>query len=351
VHGNVHWETAGNQGVLSLDAVVEEGAAMSYSIGSLAAFALTTALLAQPCPAQNYPSKPVRLIVPFPAGAGVDAGGRVLAQKLSDIWGQQVIVDNRPGAAANIGAEITAHSAPDGHTMLLTNNALTISAGLYPRLSYNALTDLRPVTQVLTAFFILLVPSTSPARTVKELVALAKSKPGELAYASAGIGSGPHLAAVLFASMTGISINHVPYKGAGLVLPDLIAGRVQMFLTTPLTAMPHVRAGRIRALGVTTAKRSPALPDIPTISESGVPGYEVTTWFMLLVTAKTSNAIVEKIHKDAVSLLGQADVIKALTGDGAEIVGSTPEQATALLKHEIVLWTKVIKEAGVTAAD
>ncbi len=313
-----------------------------------AAFVL--ALLAQVSLAQAYPTKPVRLVVPFSAGAGVDAGGRVLAQKLTEIWSQQVIVDNRPGAAANIGAEITAHSAADGHTMLLTNNALTISAGLYPKLSYNALTDLRPVTQVLASFFILLVPSSSPAKTVKELVALAKSKPGELAYASAGIGSGPHLAAVLFADMTGISINHVPYKGAGLVLPDLIAGRVQMFLTTPLTAMPHVRAGRIRALGVTTAKRSPALADIPAIAET-VPGYEVLTWFMLLVPAKTPTAIVEKIRKDVVSLLGQADVIKVLTGDGAEIVGSTPEQAADLLKHEIVLWTKVIKEAGVTAAD
>jgi len=274
-----------------------------------------------------------------------------MSQSLTEIWKQQVIVDNRPGAATNIGTDMAAHAPADGYTLLLTNNALAIGAGLYPKLTYNALTDLAPITQILASPFVLVVPASSPAKTVSELVALAKAKPGEIAYGSAGVGSGPHLAGVLFTSMTKTSINHVPYKSGGSVLPDLIAGRVQMLFTTPLAAMPHVQSGRLRALAVTTAKRSPTLPQLPTLAEAGVAGYDVTTWYMLLAPSKTPIPVIEKIQKDVASLLNQPGVIKVLGSEGADLIGSAPQEAALLLKREVALWSKVIKEAGVKPTD
>ena len=313
--------------------------------------ALAITPVAQTGYAQAYPARPVRLVAPFPAGAGIDAAARVLAQKLTDVWGQPVIVDNRPGASANIGAEIVARSLPDGHTLLLTNNALAISAALNPGLSNRALRDLYSVTQVLRSYYVLIVPASFQAKSVGELISLAKARPGELAYGSAGVGSGPHLAAVLFGSVAGVSLHHVPYKGGGPMLPDLIAGRIQIFFTPSTTIMPHVRAGRLRALGVTAPKSLPALPGIPAIAEAGVPGYEVTTWFLLLVAAKTPDAIVGKIHNDVVAVLRQPEVIKALGGEGSELVGSTPVEAAALLEREVTLWTTVIRDAGLKPTD
>ena len=299
---------------------------------------------------QQYPTKPVRLVLPFAPGGGVDATARVLSKKLSETWGQQLIIDNRPGAGANIGAEIVARAVPDGYTLMLTNNALAISAGLYPKLAYNALTDFAPITQVLASPFVLVVPASSPHKTVKDLIAAAKAKPDEIAYASAGVGSGPHLAAVLFTRLTGTSMNHVPFKSGGAAIPDVIAGRVQLLFTTPLAAVPHMQAGRLRALGVSTRQRFAGLKDVPTIVEAGVPNYETVTWYMLLAPAKVTAPLIDRIQRDVAAALKQPDVIKML-GSESELVGSTPKEASDLLKREVTQWTRIVKEAGLKATD
>jgi tripartite-type tricarboxylate transporter receptor subunit TctC len=298
-----------------------------------------------------YPSKPVRLILPFPPGGGVDATGRVLAQKLTEAWKQQVIVDNRTGAGTTIGTEIAARSAPDGYTLLLTNNALAISAGLYSKLRYNTGKDLQAITEVLQAPFVLVIPAKLPAQNLKDLIAMARAKPGEIALANTGVGSGPHLAGVLFGIMSGTSLNHIPYKGGGPAIQDLIAGRVQMLFTTPLAAMPHVQTGRLRAVAVTSGKRAATLPDIPTVAEAGVPGYDVSTWYMLLAPATLPPAVLAKIHRDTVAGLKQPDAVKILGSEGAELVLNTPAEASALLKSELARWAKVVKEANVKPED
>lgn len=316
---------------------------------SIAACAL--ALAASTCLAQEYPSRPVRLVVPFPPGGGVDATARVLGQKLTEAWRQQVVTDNRTGAGTTIGTEIVARAAPDGYTLLLTNNALAISAGLYPQLKYDTGKDLLPIMELLRAPFVLVVSATSTAKTVQDLIALAKAKPGELALANTGVGSGPHLAGVLFAIMTGSSLNHIPYKGGGPAIQDLIGGRVQLLFTTPLAAMPHVQTGRLRALAVTSAKRAPTLPDLPTIAESGIAGYDVSTWYMLLAPARLPQTIVAKISRDATDGLRQPDAVRILGSEGAELVLGTPAEAADLLKRELARWSKVIKESGVKPTD
>jgi tripartite-type tricarboxylate transporter receptor subunit TctC len=300
---------------------------------------------------QPYPAKPVRLVAPFPPGGGVDATSRVLAQKLTEAWRQQVIVDNRSGAGTTLGTEIAARAAPDGYTLLLTNNALAISAGLYTQLRYNTGKDLLPIMEILRQPFVLVVPSAAGAKTLKELIASAKAKPGAIALANTGIGSGPHLAGVLLANMAGVSFNYIPYKGGGPAIQDLIAGRVQALITTPLAAMPHVQTGRLRALGVTSGKRSPTLPDLATMAESGVAGYDVSTWYMLLAPAGTPTAVVTKVHADASAVLKQPDAIKILASEGAEMVLSSPKEAAALLVSELERWAKTIKAANVKSEE
>jgi tripartite-type tricarboxylate transporter receptor subunit TctC len=317
----------------------------------LALVAGTLAFIAHAGFAQEYPLRPVRMVAPFPPGGGVDATARVLGQKLTEAWHQQVVADNRTGAGTTIGTEIVARAAPDGYTLLLTNNALAISSGLYPKLNYDAGKNLQPVMEVLRAPFVLVVSAASSAKTTKELIALAKAKPGELALANTGIGSGPHLAGVLFASMTGTTLNYIPYKGGGPAIQDLIAGRVQALITTPLAAVPHVQTGRLRLLGVTSAKRAPALPDVPTLAESGVAGYEVTTWYMLLAPAGTPPAILAKINRDAKAGLQQPDAVRVLGSEGAELVLGTVADATDLLRRDLARWAKVIKEANVKPDD
>ncbi|MGH8619477.1 MAG: tripartite tricarboxylate transporter substrate binding protein [Burkholderiales bacterium] len=312
---------------------------------TLALLLSAPAAFAQPAP--QYPTKPVRLVLPFPPGGGVDATGRVLAQKLTEAWKQQVIVDNRSGAGTTIGSEIVARSQADGYTLLLTNNALAISAGLYPKLGYDTGRDFTPIMEVLRAPFVVVVQAATGAKSVKELIAMAKAKPGEVTLANTGVGSGPHLAGVLFASMTGTSLNNIPYKGGGPAIQDLIAGRVNILITTPLAAMPHVQTGRLRALAVTSAKRATMLPEIPTLAEAGVPGYDVSTWYLLLGPARLPPAIVAKISADTAAGLRQPDAVKILGSDGAELVLGTPPDAAALLKSELVRWAKVIREANV----
>jgi tripartite-type tricarboxylate transporter receptor subunit TctC len=301
--------------------------------------------------AQTYPTKPVRLVVPFAPGGGVDATGRVIALKLTNAWRQQVVVDNRTGAGTTIGTEIAARSAPDGYTLLVTNNALAISAGLYQQLRYDAGKDLLPIMEVLRSPFVLVVPGTSATKTTKDLIAQAKAKPGELALANTGIGSGPHLAGVLFGIMAGAAFNHIPYKGGGPAMQDLMAGRVQCLFVVPIMAMPHVQTGRLRLLGVTGAKRAATLPDVPTIAESALPGYEATTWYMLLGPSGLPASIVAKIHRDTVEGLRQPDAVKVLGSEGAEMVLGTPAAANQLLQRELVRWAKVIKQANVKPDD
>jgi tripartite-type tricarboxylate transporter receptor subunit TctC len=322
-------------------------AVSQYVVAVTAALVVSAAAHAQP----SYPTKPVRMVVPFAPGGGVDATARVLSQRFTEMWGQQVIPDNRPGAGANIGAEIAAHAAPDGYTLLVTNNAIAISAGLYEKLPYNALRELQPISEVLRTPFVLVVPTNSPAKNVTELVAMAKAKPGEIAIANTGIGSGPHLAAVLFGSMTNTQVNHIPYKGGGPAMQDLAAGRVQALFTTTLAAMPHVQAGRLRALGVTSGARWPSLPNIPTVNEGGVRGYEVLTWYMLLAPARTQPAIIAKLQADTATAVRHPLAQKVLGGEGGELVGGSSADATALLKRETALWAKVIKDAGIKPTD
>jgi tripartite-type tricarboxylate transporter receptor subunit TctC len=322
-------------------------AVSQYVVAVTAALVVSAAAHAQP----PYPTKPVRMVVPFAPGGGVDATARVLSQRFTEMWGQQVIPDNRPGAGANIGAEIAAHAAPDGYTLLVTNNAIAISAGLYEKLPYNALRELQPISEVLRTPFVLVVPTNSPAKNVTELVTMAKAKPGEIAIANTGIGSGPHLAAVLFGSMTNTQVNHIPYKGGGPAMQDLAAGRVQALFTTTLAAMPHVQAGRLRALGVTSGARWPSLPNIPTVNEGGVRGYEVLTWYMLLAPARTQPAIIAKLQADTATAVRHPLAQKVLGGEGGELVGGSSADATALLKRETALWAKVIKDAGIKPTD
>jgi len=313
--------------------------------------AIMLACAAGTAAAQTYPTKPVRIVVPFTPGGGVDATARVLAQRYTDLWGQNVVPDNRPGAGANLGTEIVARAAPDGYTLLVTNNAIAISAGLYEKLGYNALRDLRPVSEVLRTPFVLVVAASSPARSVADLVKMAKAKPGEMTVANTGIGSGPHLAAVLLGHMTQTTWNHIPYKGGGPAMQDLAAGRVQALLTTPLAAMPHVQAGRLRALAVSSGARWPSLAELPTIAESGVKGYAVTTWYMLLAPAKTPAAIVAKLEADTKKAIDHPLAQKVLGSEGGELVGGNSTAATDLLKRETALWTQVIKDAGIKPTD
>ena len=301
--------------------------------------------------AQSYPTKPVRLVVPFPPGGGVDATARVLAQKLSETWKHQVLVDNRTGAGTTIGTEIAAKAAPDGYTLLLTNNALAISAGLYPKLRYDTGRELAPVMEVLRAPFVLVIPAVSPSKSVQDLVAAAKAKPGELALANTGIGSGPHLAGVLFGIKTSTNFNHIPYKGGGPAIQDLIANRVQALFTTPLAANPHVQSGRLRLLAVTSGKRAAGLPGTPTIAESGVKGYDVSTWYMLLAPARTPQPIVDQVYRDSAAALKQPDAVKILGSDGAELVMSSPADSAKLLREELQRWAAAIKQANLKPED
>jgi tripartite-type tricarboxylate transporter receptor subunit TctC len=310
-----------------------------------------TCLSLQSVAQQPWPAKPVRLVAPFGTGGGVDLVARALGRRLSESWGQSVVVENRPGAAATIGANIVATAAPDGHTLLFTNNALAISAGLYPNLPYNTATDLTPISTVISTPFVFTVPASMKASSIAEFLSLAKSTPTPLTYSSSGIGSGPHLAMVLFTQTTGISLNHIPYKSVGLSIPDIIAGRIDSVLTTPLAAMPHVRTGKLRVLGVSSAARVPELPGVPTLIEAGIPGFDVETWYMALGPGKLPAALARKIQHDIADALKDPAVARVLEGDGATLVGSTPAQATELLARDIARWSKVIQQAGVKPSE
>ena len=302
-------------------------------------------LFAEPAVGQTYPSKTLRLIVPFPPGGGNDIVGRLLAQRLGESLGQQIIVDNRGGAGGTIGTEATAKAAPDGHTLLVNNISLAVNATLYPKLPYDTLRDLAPVALVGRQANFLVVHPSLPARSVREFLALARAKPGQLIYASGGVGTAGHLATELLTMMTGIRMVHVPYKGLGPALTDLAGGHVQLTITTLASALPQMKSGRFRALAVTTAQRSSFFPDVPTLSEAGVPGYEFSTWYGLLVPAGTPRPIVERLNRETAKLLAST-LKEQFAAQGLEGSASTPEEFGAYLRNEVVKWGKVVRQSG-----
>lgn len=310
---------------------------------------IVTALLgyALAAQAQTYPTRAVRLVVPSAPGGGTDITARMIAPKLSEYLGQQVVVDNRAGAGMMIGAELVARSAPDGYTLLLFANPLAINPAIYKKMRYDALRDFAPISQVISLPNMLVSHPSLPIRTVKELIAFAKARPGQLTYASAGVGTSLHLFTELFLSMTGLRMIHVPYKGSGQGVVDVIAGHVPLMAPTIFVALGYVRDGRLRGLGVTSAKRVPAAPDIPTIAEAGVPGYEATNWVGVSVPAGTPREIVNLLYSNVVRVLQQPDIKARLSADGAEPVGSTPDEFSAFMRSETAKWAKVVKNAGI----
>jgi len=274
---------------------------------------------------------------------------RVLSQKINESWGQPVIVDNRAGANGTIGAAYVAKTPPDGHTMLLVPSGFAVNPSVYPNLPFDALRDLQPVTQLAASPLLVVVHPSLPAKSIKELIALAKAHPGQINYASSGNGSPPNLATEQFKYMTGVQMTHVPYRGGGPALMDTLAGHVQIYFNALLPAMPQVKAGRVRALAVTTAKRFPAVPDIPSIAEAGVPGYDMSNWYGLLVAGRTPRDIYMKLNAEAVRILNLPDVKVRLADDGAAVVGSTPDQFMAFLKKEIAKNAQIVKVSGMSA--
>lgn len=299
-----------------------------------------------PAWAQGYPAKPVRIIVGFSAGSTTDLIGRVLATKMSEGMGQPVVVDNRPGAGANIAAEIVSRSPPDGYTVLLANAGLATGATAYVKLSFNALRDFAPVTQVSGTPHILVTHPSLPAKNVKELVAFTRARPGDLNFSSTGHGNSDHLAAELFMYMTGLKMVHITYKGGPQAIGDVATGQVAMYFAGLPVSIPFVKAGRVRALGVTGAKRAAVLPDVPTVAEAGVPGYEHILWGMLVVPAATPKAVISRLNSEAAKALNAPDVRKRYAGMGVDPAPSTPEQASAYLKSETAKYAKVVKAIG-----
>ncbi len=297
---------------------------------------------------QTYPAKPVRIIVPFAPGGSTDVTARLLAQKLTEGWRQQVLVDNRAGAGGNIGADAVAKAAPDGYTLLLaTTGVMAINHRLYRTLPYDATRDLAPVTQIGSLPLILIVHPSLPVQSVKDLVALAKARPGQLSYASSGVGGATHMSAEIFRMMTGVDIVHVPYKGSGQAMTDLISGQVPMAFDQITSSLPHVEAGRLRALAVTSAKRFASVPKLPSMSEAGITGYEAVSWNGLAVPAGTPREIISRIQAEVARILQAADMRERFFKDGIEPVASTPEQFAAHIRSERAKWEKVVEAAGI----
>jgi tripartite-type tricarboxylate transporter receptor subunit TctC len=301
--------------------------------------------------AQAWPSRIVRLIAPFPPGGGTDGVARIVAGRLSEIWGQQVIVENRPGAGSNIGAEAAVRSDPDGYTILIGSLPLAVNRFLYPSLGYDSVTDLAPVSLICTYPNVMAVPNSSPAKSVQEFIAHAKANRGTLTFASSGIGTSPHLAGELFKRMAGIEMTHVPYRGVAPAMNDLIPGRVDVMFNTIGGLLPQVRAGQVRGLAVSTAERFPTASDLPTVAESGVPGFDVSAWYALFAPAKTPPDIIAKINADTAAALFDPAVKGKLEHLGVLVGHSTPQQLAALLKSEMDKWGPIIKAAGIAVRE
>ncbi len=297
--------------------------------------------------AQPYPSKPIRLIVPLAPGGPSDTLARTVALRLTEVIGQSVVVENRAGAGGVVGTEIAAKSPPDGYTMILVSTSFTINASLYPRLPYDTLKDLAAVTMLASGPYLIAVHPSLPVKSMKELIALAKARPGQLNYASGGSGTGPHMSLELLKLGTGVSIVHIPNKGAGPALIDLMAGHVQVQPVNILVGLPQARAGKLRALAVTTAKRSAAAPELPTVAETVVPGFNEGGQHGILVPAGVPREVVARLHQSIVKVLQNPDVKDRLASEGSEVVGNTPEQYGAIIRSDIEKWAKVIQRTGI----
>ena len=306
---------------------------------------------AQAASVQGWPSRVVKLVVPFTPGGGIDSIGRILGARLTEIWGQQVVIENKPGAGGNIASEFVARSAPDGYTMYITAAGLAVNRYLFESINYDPLADFAPVTLICLFPNVLVVPNSSPLRSVGDLVAQAKAEPGKLTFASPGHGSSPHMSAELFKHMAKVNLTHVPYRGASPAYTDVIAGRVDCTFAVMASGLPLVRSGQLRALGVTTAARVATAPEIPTIAESGVPGYDTSSWFAFFVPAKTPPEIIAKMHTDTVAVLAEPQIRAKLDTLGVVVVGSTPEQLGAHLKAEMERWAPVIKAANIRVSE
>ena len=312
------------------------------------ALAAAAALLTQPAIAQNYPAKPVRLIIPFPPGGATDIFGRVLAQKLGELIGQSVVVENRPGAGGTIGSELASKAAPDGHTILLaTTSTHSIGPALNPKMPYDAKKDFAPVIHLADATNILIASPTLPVANLRELVAYARANPGKLNYASSGNGTIVHLTGEMFKAATGTFIVHIPYKGTALAIPDLIAGQVSFVFDNIASALPHIRGGKVKTLGISALKRSPLVPDIPTMDEAGVKGFESNTYFGVFAPAGTPAAIVTRLNGEINKAIGAQDFRERLAALGAEPVGGTPEQLARAVARDTEKYAAVIKRAGI----
>ena len=297
--------------------------------------------------AQDFPSKPLRLVVGSTPGGGTDISARLIAPKMSEQLGQQVVVENRPGATTTIGVNYVVRSAPDGYTMLMGVSSLAINPHILQNVPYDALKDLAPVTQVLVAPNIMVAHPSLPIRTVKDLVAFARARPGQLNFAAGGAGSSQHLAIELFLYMTGTKIVHVPYKGQGMALIDVVAGQVSLMMANVISALPHVRSARLRALGVTGSKRTTVAPDIPTIAEAGVPGYEVLQWYGVLAPAATPREIIGRLHGVIAHAVQDPKIRERIVADAGEPVGNTPDEFSAILRADYKKWGDVIRKAGI----
>jgi tripartite-type tricarboxylate transporter receptor subunit TctC len=313
-------------------------------ISAVALTLFSTAAFAQD--AAGYPARPIRMIVPFAPGGGLDITTRLIGQKLTAKWGQNVVVDTRPGAATIVGTEIASKAAPDGYTLLMITTTFAINPGLRTRLPYDPFKDFAPVTQLNAQPNVIVVAPGFAGKSVKDLIALAQAKPGELTFASPGSGSAPHLSAEMFQRAAGIRMIHVPYKGIPPAVTDVIGGRVTMLFTTTISAAPHVNSGKLRALAITSGKRLASMANVPTIGET-VPGYRAEAFQGMVAPAGVSPAILNKLSAEVISIIKSPEVVQSFQRDGAEVVGSTPREFTAFLKSEMQKWSKVIKEAGI----
>jgi tripartite-type tricarboxylate transporter receptor subunit TctC len=316
-----------------------------------AATMLAPAIAGRPAGAQAWPSRFVRLIAPFPAGGGTDGVARIIAGRLSEIWGQQVVIENRGGAGSNIGIEAAARSDPDGYTMLIAALPLAVNRFIYPSLGYDSVADFAPVTLVCTYPNVMAVPNSSPAKSVQEFIAHANANRGRITFASSGIGTSPHLSGELFKRMAKVEMTHVPYRGVAPAMNDLIPGRVDVMFNTMGGLLPQVRAGQVRGLAVTTAERFPTAPDLPTVAESGIPGFDVSSWYAFYVPAKTPHGIIAKMHADTITALSDRAVKARLQELGVLVIGSTPAELSTHLKSEMDKWGPVIKAAGISVSE
>jgi tripartite-type tricarboxylate transporter receptor subunit TctC len=314
----------------------------AYIAGALLMWSATCA-----CAAESFPSRPLRLIVPFPPGGGTDIMARMVGQRLNDAFGVQVVVDNRGGAAGIIGTELAAKANPDGHTMMIGSvSTICINASLHKKLPFDTEKDLAPVSLVASTPSMLVVGNAVAAKSVKELIALARARPGQLHYASPGSGSSAHLGGELFRQAAGIDIQHVPYKGTGPAVTDLVSGQVTMFITNMPSVLPMIKANRLRALAVTSSQRSALMPELPTVAESGIPGFEVIVWYGLFAPAATPRPIIVRVNQEVRKMSDMQDVKDRLALQGAEVLSSTPEELAKRVRADLVKWGKIVKASG-----